>query len=193
MSRTRQLLSEPAQAELLQAYLGTPDGALRTRYQAVRLYGMGYAVAEIVTITGCSVSRLRAWYAGYQRVGLVSLSDQRVGGNHTYLAAEQVTDLAERLHLYSPADVLTTTATADGQFWTVPDVQQAVTQWYGVTYKSQTSYRTLLHQCRFSYQKSSGIYKSRNQQDVAEFSAALEKKGAGFRAGANRDRVSGGR
>ncbi len=69
MSRERKLLTEREQEDLLHAYLETTDGALRTRYQAVRLYGMGYEVSEIVTITGCSVSRLRAWYATYQRGG----------------------------------------------------------------------------------------------------------------------------
>lgn len=185
MSRERQLLTEREQAELLHAYLETPNGPLRTRYQAVRLYGMGYRVDEILTITGCSVSRLRAWYATYQQAGVAGLHDQRVGGNHTYLTSQQKADLAERLRLYTPAQLLRDeAATADGQFWTVPDLQQVVARWYAVEYRSTTSYQTLFRACDFSYQKSSGVYKSRNAQAVAEFSAALEKKGCGCDAGA---------
>jgi transposase len=184
MSRERKLLTEREQAELLRAYIGSKDGPLRTRYQAVRLYGMGYAVSEICTITGCSSSRLRAWYAQYQQEGVAGLVDRRVGGNHTYLTARQRAELSERLHQYTPAQLLgSETATADGQFWTVPDLQKVVEQWYGVRYQSLTSYRTLLQACGFSYQKSSAIYKSRNEQDVAEFTATLEKKGAGLGSG----------
>jgi transposase len=185
MSRARQLLTEHEQTELLQAYWETMNGPLRTRCQAVRLYGMGYRVDEIVTITGCSVSRLRSWYATYQQAGLAGLHDKRVGGNHTYLTSEQKADLAERLRLYTPAQLLgAAAATAGGQFWTVLDLQQVVARWYAVEYRSLTSYQTLFRDCDFSYQKSSNVYKSRNEQDVAEFSAALEKKDRGCDAGA---------
>jgi len=193
MSRERQLLTEREQAELLSAYWETPNGPLRTRYQAVRLYGMGYRVDEILTITGCSVSRQRAWYGTYQQAGVAGLRDKRVGGNHTYLTSEQKADLAERLHLYTPAQVLgEEAATAAGQFWTVRDLQQVVLHWYAITYRSLTSYQTLFQDCGFSYQKSSGIYKSRNAQDVAAFAAALEKKGSGCAAGAPGYGDSGG-
>jgi transposase len=194
MSRERQLLSKAEQAELLQAYMETRDGPLRTRYQAVRLYGMGYAVDEIIQVTGCSVSRLRAWYACYQRAGPPGLVDKRVGGNHRYLTPAQKADLAERLQLYTPAQVLgEAAATADGHFWTVSDVQQVVARWYNVTYKSLTSYRSLLQECGFTYQKSQAVFKSRKEQDVAEFSAALEKKADGFVARGTPHRDSGAR
>ena len=42
MSKKRQLLDEAKQEELMRAYQNTNNGPLRTRYQAVRLYGMGY-------------------------------------------------------------------------------------------------------------------------------------------------------
>ncbi len=123
---------------------------------------------------------------------MTGLVDKRVGGNHTYLTPHQKADLAERLRRYTPLQVLSeASAIADGQFWTVPDLRQVVERWYGVSYQSTTSYRTLFKACGFSYQKSSAVYKSRNQQDVAEFSAALEKKGAGPGAGGPRDGDSG--
>jgi transposase len=101
---------------------------------------MGYRVDEIVTITGCSVSRLRSWYATYQQAGLAGLHDKRVGGNRTYLTSEQKADLAERLRLYTPAQRLgAEAATAGGQFWTVLDLQQVVARWYAVEYRSLTS------------------------------------------------------
>lgn len=192
MSRERKVLSEREQDELLQAYLETQDGPLRTRFQAVRLYGMGYEVREILTITGCSVSRLHAWYARYQQHRVAGLLDKRAGGNHTTLTSSQRAEVAERLQHYTPAQLLgARAATADGQFWTVPDLRQVVERRYGVSYQSTTSYRTLFKACGFSYQKSSAVYKSRNQRDVAEFATALEKKDSGPGAGGRRDGDSG--
>ena len=188
MSKKRQLLDEAKQEELMRAYQNTNNGPLRTRYQAVRLYGMGYKVDEILTITGCSVSRLRAWYAKYLADGLNALIDQRQGGNHYRLSAEQKAELSERLQHYTPAQLFgTKAATRDGQFWSVPDLAAAIERWYAVRYDSLTSYRALFKECRFSYQKSSGVYQSRSENDVAEYSAALEKKGSGLLFGSTTD------
>ncbi len=41
-------LNEAQVSELYAAYLHCQDAATRTRYQAVRLYGSGYPVAQIV-------------------------------------------------------------------------------------------------------------------------------------------------
>ena len=41
-------LTDAQTAALRQAYDRTKDGPTRTRYQAVRLYGSGYPVAQIV-------------------------------------------------------------------------------------------------------------------------------------------------
>ncbi len=51
-------LTDAQAAELRRAYDRTTDGPTRTRYQAVRLYGAGYPVAQIVEITGCSRTSL---------------------------------------------------------------------------------------------------------------------------------------
>ena len=54
-------LTDAQTAELRQAYDRTTDGPTRTRYQAVRLYGTGYPVAQIAEITGCSRTTLMDW------------------------------------------------------------------------------------------------------------------------------------
>ena len=51
---------------LKQAYERSQGGATRTRYQAVRLYGIGYPVAEIENITGCTRSSLMNWCRHYR-------------------------------------------------------------------------------------------------------------------------------
>jgi transposase len=64
-----------------------------------------------------------------------------------------------------------------GQFWTVSDLQIVVKAWYDVEYRTTDSYRTLLHDCGLSYQRTERVYRSRpDAQTVADFEAELEKK-----------------
>ena len=67
-------------------------------------------------------------------------------------------------------------ATADGLYWCVPDLKQVVKQWYGITYKSDASYRELFAKCGFSYQRSAKVFRSRSERKVAEFEETAEKK-----------------
>ena len=80
------------------------------------------------------------------------------------------------MHRYTPVDLFgQAAATADGQFWTVPDLQRAMAQWYGVDYQSRSSYHRYFDLCGFSYQRPAKVYKSRSEARVAEFEAELEK------------------
>ena len=158
------------------AYARCKDGPTRTRYQAVRLYGIGYPVAQIMDITGCSRTSLMEWCAAYRQQGSNALIDKRLGGNRARLTQGQIQDLKGRLHTYAPGDLFgPTAATADGQFWTIPDLQRALEQWYGVRYRSRSSYHRYFDLCGFSYQRPAKVYKSRSQTRVAEFEAQLEK------------------
>jgi len=38
-----------------------------------------------------------------------------------------------------------------GEFWTVSDLQIMVKTWYGVEYRTESTYRNLLHECGFNY------------------------------------------
>lgn len=158
------------------AYASCKDGPTRTRLQAVRLYGVGYPVEQIMDITGCSRTSLMEWCAAYRQEGSPALRDQRLGGNRARLTKDQIQELNGRLHTYTPADLFGTgTATGDGQFWTIPDLQQALQHWYGVTYQSRGSYHRYFDLCGFSYQRPQKVYKSRSPVQVAEFEATLEK------------------
>lgn len=162
--------------ELIAAYNKTTDGATRTRFQAVRLYGTGYSVKEIVEIAQCSRSSLMGWRQKYLAQGVAALADHRAGGNSRKLTLEQIADLSERLRLYPPRALFgSEAATSEGQFWTVEDLQRAVDRWYGVSYQSRTSCLTLFARCGFSYQRPARVYKSRREADVAAFEEAVEK------------------
>jgi len=173
--RTFKLNESEAQA-LQGAYVNCADGATRTRYQAVRLYGIGYGVEEILLICSCSLRSLLAWCQRYRNEGISGLCDHRVGGNRSRLLALEVEALGQLLHRYTPTQLLGTDHRhGDGTHWTIPDVQQVVEHRYGVRYKSLTSYRTLLARCDFSYQRATKQYKSRNELNVMDFEEQLEK------------------
>jgi transposase len=61
MAKRQFILNEEEQNELRRAAGQTQDSRELRRLQAVRLYGSGYAVSEIVQITGCSWRALLDW------------------------------------------------------------------------------------------------------------------------------------
>jgi transposase len=162
--------------ELIAAYNQTTDGTMRTRLQAVRLYGTGYSVNEIIAITQCSRTSLMEWCQKYLAQGSEALADHRSGGNSRKLQPGQIADLAQRLRQYTPRALFgSEAATAEGQFWTVEDLQCVVERWYGVNYRSRTSCLTLFARCGFSYQRPARVFKSRREADVAAFEEMVEK------------------
>ncbi len=169
-------LTEPQANELQAAYLHCQDTDTKTRFQAVRLYGLGYRVAQIIDICACSPRSLLHWTRAYKERGLSALVDHRLGGNRARLRPEQIEALQNQLHRYTPAQLLGGDAcSADGQFWSVADLAQLVQRAYGLTYQSPTSYRALLQKCGLSYQRPAKVYKSHNDFKVMEFEELLEK------------------
>jgi len=176
MAKRKFKLTDKERKDLLKAYRTSKDAGSRTRYQAVRLYGEGYAEKEIERITGCSRTSLMEWCRAYRADQSQGLADHRTGGNSAKLSKLQIEELQQRLHQYTPKELFGANAsTADGQFWTVEDLVRVVREQYGVEYKSRTSYTSLLRLCGFSYQKSEKIFKSRSQTKVADFEEQLEK------------------
>jgi transposase len=176
MAKRKFTLKEAERKELLRAYRTCKNAAARTRYQAVRLYGEGYPVEEIEQITGCSRTSLMEWCRAYREDHSQGLVDKRAGGNRAKLRQLQIEQLQRMLYQYTPQERLGPRAnTADGQFWSVEDLVLIVREQYGVEYQSRTSYRHLLHQCGFSYQKTQKVFKSRREAKVADFEEQLEK------------------
>ena len=177
MAKRKFALTEKEVRELQAAYQQEKDGPTRTRYQAVRMYGQDYSVREIQSLTGCARSSLMEWCDKYRRAGLAGLQDQRGGQNAAKLTAVQRDELREKLLMYTPQNVLGPEAhTLSGRHWSVPDLYQVVEKWFGVTYKSRTSYLGLLKTCGFSYQRTEKVFKSRREHPVMEFEAEVEKK-----------------
>jgi len=177
MAKRRFQLSETEVQALLRAFGECKDGPTRTRYQALRLYGQGYTTEEIEEISGICRSTLMDWVRKYRQDSLEALEDHRLGGNRALLTDEQLQDLTHRLHTYRPDQLWgSTAASADGQFWAVPDLARAVETWYGVRYAQRGSYIRLLKRCGFSYQRPDKVYKSRSEAKVRAFEEELSKK-----------------
>jgi len=178
MAKRKFKLTEQQRNELIRAYDQATAPDVQRRVQAVRLYGEGRAVADIRDITGCSERSLRRWCGWYGQGGLARLEDQRAGGNNAKLTPAQRAEVMARLKTYQPDQVLAADVRISrGVFWTVSDLRIGLQQWYGVTWRSATSYRRLLHESRFSLQQVESTYRSRpSDLEVAEFEARLEKK-----------------
>ena len=96
-------LTEAEAAELQSAYHHCQDASAKVRYQAVRLYGSGYASALIRDVCGCTLRSLSNWVRAYRGGGLAALLDHRQGGNRARLTPGQTESVQNRLHRYTPA------------------------------------------------------------------------------------------
>lgn len=135
-------------------------------------------MATIQRLTGCGPVRPGQWATEYRRGGLAALRTGWRGGNANKLTAEQRQDLLEKLDQYTPEQVIGTDLRREsGTFWTVSDLQIVVERWYGVIYRSESSYRNLLHASGLSDQKVEKVYRSQpGALRLADFEAELEKK-----------------
>jgi transposase len=177
MAKRKFNLTEEQVKEIKAAYHQCQDGQTKIRYQAVRLYGTGYGVAEIEAITGCCRPSLMEWRRAYRDFGVSGLVDKRQGGNRAKLTRLEIEQLQERLESYTPSQLFgPTNCYGDGQFWGVPDLAKLVKREYGVSYHRATSYRSLFDRCHFSCQRPASQYRSRNEVAVLEFEQQLEKK-----------------
>ena len=178
MAKRQFVLGEAEQNALRRAERQTQDARELKRLQAVRLYGSGYAVSEIVELTGCSWRALMDWCAAYRANGPSGLQSKWQGENALKLSRAQRADLKVRLAAYRPDQVLEAEVRiSQGQFWTVTDLAIVIERWYGVTYGCRLSYGRLLHECHFSQQQTEPVHRSQpDQQTMADFEAWLEKK-----------------
>jgi transposase len=177
MGATREFIISQKEAKLLEmAEASSREAETRKRYQGVRLYGLGYGVAEIKLITGCSVRRLLGWCEKYRQEGVAGLVDKRQGGNAAKLNADEIEHLQTMMSRYTPNQKYGKGKAVGGEFWTIADVRRLVKAECNVEYKSAASYRNLLDKCEMSYQKTQGVYKNRSAQKVSDFEELLEKK-----------------
>lgn len=175
-------LSEQEQQVLQQREAVTTSVRELKRLQAVRLYGSGQALADVVKVVGSNSRTIQRWVRDYQDRGLAGLKPGWRGENAKKLSDGQRAEIVQRLQSYQPDQLLSgEVRLSRGEFWTVDDVRVAIKLWYGLTYRTNDSYRALLYEAEFSYQRAEGIYRSKpSQAAVALFEAELEKKSSTF-------------
>jgi transposase len=178
MAKRHFQLNEQEIEHFRQAEQQTRDVHELKRLQAVRLYGTGMTIKQIMDIHNCGASSIREWVQKYQQGGLCALRSNWSSQNASKLTREQQAGLRTRLYAYRPDQLLAAEVrVSEGRFWTVSDLMIVVEQWYDVTYQDTGSYRNLFKRCGFSYHRAEQVYKSRpSEAEVAEFEADLEKK-----------------
>ncbi len=178
MAKRPFVLDEAEQNALRRGEGQSQDARAVKRLQAVRLYGSGDAMRDIIELTGCSWRALMDWCAAYRADGARGLHSQWQGENALKLSRAQRADLKARLDGYRPDQVIEAQVRiSQGQVWTVSDLAIVIERWYGVTYGCRLSYVRLLHECHVSQQQTEPVYRSQpDQQTVADFDAWLEKK-----------------
>ena len=173
MAKRQLELTEAEIGAIRQAEEQTRDARELKRLQAIRLYGSGVQVAEIMDIVGAGESTIRQWAMAYRAQGVAGLRSRWQGNNARKLSDEQRALVKERVQQYRPVDL----RLSEGVYWTVSDLRVAVEMWFGVIYQDETSYQTLLHTSGFSYQRAAKVYRSQpSAAAIAQFEAELEKK-----------------
>ncbi len=175
MAQRHVIFTTEQAAALHHAYLHTKDGPTRTRYQAVRLYGLDYPVAQVQEMSGCSRTSLMDWCRSYRTHGLDGLIDARVGGNRATLPSDQRQRGAVKLRAYAPRHLCgAEAATPSGPFWTIPDLKRAVERWFGVSWNSPTSDPSMLIDAGSSYQRTQQVFTSRHDAQVMTCAEQVE-------------------
>jgi transposase len=178
MAKRQLKLTEQEANQIRRSEMQSQDVHEHQRLQALRLYGTGMATAEILDTVNCSQRSIQRWVKRYREKGIEGLKSGWDGQNAAKLSPQQRAEIKQHLQHTSPEQVLAADIRIEsGQFWTVSDLRIAVQQWYSVVYKSDDSYRNLLHESRLSYQQTEKVYRSRpSEQAIADFEAELEKK-----------------
>jgi transposase len=178
MAQRRFELSEQERGELQRSYDSAKDTRFQQRVQAVRLYGEGRAVGDIQAIVGCSERSLLRWCEHYGQEGIDGLVSGWRGGNNARLSARQRAGVLAKVKQYQPDQILPSEVRVSrGMFWTVSDLRVGIERWYGVSWRSDNSYRTFLAQAGLSLQRTENVYRSRpDALTIADFEARLEKK-----------------
>ena len=141
--------------------------------QAVRLFGTGEALANIVRVVQASERTIGRWVKRYQDEGLVGLARRAQPGNHRTLSGEDWTAVVQVLKDSTPE----TAELSERVPWTVVDAAALVKERYGVVYVGRSRYHALLHAAGLSFQRAIKVYRHQPSAAViSDWQADAEKK-----------------
>ena len=156
----------------------TREALTLRRLQGVRMYGSGLDMKLVRQVTGAARRTVEDWIKAYRARGVAGLKPGWKGGNSRKLSIQEREELVQRLQQLSVEQALSAEERVNrSPFWTIETVAQVVEKWYGVRYQSRESYRLLLVDAAFSFQRPEGVYRSRpSEKVIADFEAEAEKK-----------------
>lgn len=142
------------------------------RIQGVLLRKQGYPRKEIAQITGKSIEALEQWLRAYHHGGIVALREKvREVPPRSMLTPKQKAEIKAVVEGQKPNDV-----GLDEEFWCIQTLKKYIQQHYAVVYKSEESYRKLLHYCGLSYQKVEFVDRRQSEERVSEFRERFRAK-----------------
>lgn len=148
MARRRQYLNAEEIRKIQKQLKDCPDERMSTRLQAVLMYETGYPMGVILERFNCSRSSLLNWCQAFRSNGLAGLSPHWTGGHNAKLSDDQLADLSRKLVEVTQRMLFGEGASHNnGQHWTVEDLYRAIKLWYGVVYRSRSSYYNILNRC----------------------------------------------
>lgn len=149
MARRRQYLNAEEIRKLQKQLNDCADNRMRMRLQAVLMYETGHSIDVILERFNCSRSSLLNWCQAFRSRGLSGLSPHWTGGHNAKLTEEQLADLARKLEEITPHMLFGESSSPEnGQHWNVEDLYRAIKLWYGVVYRSRSSYYNILSRCQ---------------------------------------------
>jgi len=145
MGKRKFQLSETEIRQLSQHLDRSEDQHTHLRLQAVLWYGIGVPLKQIQMRLNCSRSSILSWCRVYNLTGTAGLTSKWQGGNNAHLTRAQMEDLNAKLQANTPQSLFKLKAPSrNGLQWTVEDLYRAIKMWYGVVYRSRSSYYRLL-------------------------------------------------
>src|SRR5437773_11322029 len=101
--RTRTIkLNEQEVGALRQREAGTRNVPELKRLQAVRLYGSGLSIEDIIDMLGSSERSILRWVSDYQTEGVVGLQPRWKGENANKLSSAQRAEIKRQVEQYRP-------------------------------------------------------------------------------------------
>ena len=138
------------------------------RVQAVLLRKRGYPRTEILKILGKSICSLERWIAAFNKYGISGLrSKERQLPPRYMLTRKQKEAIKRFITDKKPGEVKG--IKLEGEFWDIPKLKRLIKKKYHAEYRSDESYRRLLHDCGLSYQKVEFQDKRKDKEKVEEF------------------------
>lgn len=142
------------------------------RARALLGLSKGKKRAEIAEVFEINIATLDGWQTKFKRVGVKGITDKGYPGNHHKLTKLQKAEIKQVLYAQNPRDL----GLSDKRFWSTRLLRQFIQDKYGVTFKSEATYRKLFYSIGFSCHKPGKHNRNQRLKAVERFRVAVKKR-----------------